>query len=260
MDIYGSEQSGEIGIIPLDDSLVAKINYHLPDTIASCPDTMREVRGTLCWSRFEVAEAVAEVFRDHIFPHRPDTGHHSVDVANLGHEIARELPDAYFDKREVDKDTTIEGVRIGGLFHDIGKIGIDPNLITSNNLSARKKHYVRINHALLGLLFTEGVGLPQFVRASTAYHHQYRNNFPYLIAPDGYQMPPEVPIISAADITGATLRPRPGRGPLDATEVTGIIEKKRELYGPELTDTTIRMIASGQVFDVLNRNPFPDPN
>lgn len=136
---------------------------------------------------------------------------HSHRVSIYCSAIAKEMTKSYEE---------MEGMRIGGLLHDIGKIAIDRSVInkasrlTKAELIELNSHSV-IGYEILSKVKLPWIGIPQMARN----HHERIDGKGY---PDGLknnQIPLESKIMSLADSFDAMTTDRPYRPALTAKQV-----------------------------------------
>lgn len=159
---------------------------------------------------------------------------HSDRVSSICQAIASKMN---FDKGNVDK------MRIAGLVHDIGKMGIDDKILNkAGSLSSDERHEIE-RHPEIGwrILCTtnEFLELAQFVLA----HHERWDGGGYPNGLKGEKIPLEARIITIADAYDAITSERSYRKGLDKEEA--IIEMKRcsgTQFDPEILDVFVNQV------------------
>jgi putative nucleotidyltransferase with HDIG domain len=107
----------------------------------------------------EAALVLAIDAKDH------DTLEHSQTVSRLAVQIARELGLS---------DSLFEGIRLAGLFHDIGKIGIPDAVLFKRSSLTPEEFETMKTHTLLGAKFLESYKLriADWIRMNVRNHHE----------------------------------------------------------------------------------------
>jgi HD-GYP domain-containing protein (c-di-GMP phosphodiesterase class II) len=130
----------------------------------------------------------------------PWTKGHSERVMHLSAIIAKEMG---FD------DTTIERVRLGGLLHDIGKIGIIEALLEKpTSLDEDEFPPIRL-HPDKGVAILAPISQLQDVLPGILHHHERYDGAGYPKGLKGTEIPLEARIITVADSFDAMVSERP---------------------------------------------------
>jgi putative nucleotidyltransferase with HDIG domain len=119
----------------------------------------------------------------------------------------------------------LEGIRIAGLLHDIGKIAIDKSIINKDN-PLTKSEFVELNsHPVIGYEILSRVKFPwtEIAKISRC-HHERVDGKGYPDGLKGNKIPCGVKIMTLADSFDAMSTDRPYRPALSASEV--LIELK----------------------------------
>lgn len=134
-------------------------------------------------------------------------------------------------------EETCRKLRVAGLLHDIGKIGVDVSLIEKEGpLTAEERIHVE-SHAyytsvILGA--TEGVS---DIASWASHHHENHKGGGY---PDHYErneITEEMDILSYADVFTALLEDRPYRSGLELERIIGILQDEfEEKHGTHILD------------------------
>jgi putative nucleotidyltransferase with HDIG domain len=104
----------------------------------------------------------------------------------------------------------IENIRLGGLLHDIGKIGLSEQVLknTRNRLSADMLAEVR-QHPQIGVAILKNFNLPKAVIDFVHFHHEKMDGSGYPHGLRSYQIPLGAKIIRVADCFDAITTDRP---------------------------------------------------
>jgi len=137
------------------------------------------------------------------------TKRHSEDVARYGEFLGRRLG--------LDDDT-LRTLRVAGLLHDVGKIGIpDAVLRKAGRLTADEFEVVK-QHVVLGDLIVRDLPDLDAVRAGVRHHHERWDGAGYLHGLAGEEIPEIARILAVADAFSAMTTTRPYRKALDVRE------------------------------------------
>jgi putative nucleotidyltransferase with HDIG domain len=164
----------------------------------------------------------------------PYTSGHQQRVSQLAVAIAREM--------ELSA-TLIEGIRFGGLIHDIGKIGVPAEILSKpSRLTPLEMELIRI-HSTTGYEIIKNIEFPWPVAQIILQHHERLDGSGYPAGLKGDNILLEARIIAVADTVEAmsSHRPyRPGRG-MDAAlaEIAGASGIR---YDPQAVEACIRLI------------------
>lgn len=143
----------------------------------------------------------------------PYTAGHTLRVAALSDAIGREL--------QLDA-STLEGLRIAALVHDIGKIAIPAELLTKPTaLSVWEMALIR-SHVEVGYEMLRAIEFPWPVAEAVRQHHERLDGSGYLLGLQGDAIILEARILAVADTVEAMTTNRPYRfakGLVEALEV-----------------------------------------
>jgi len=224
LDVDSSERlpitvSAAISVYPTDGEsvtdLVAAAAHTLAEAKASGGDAIR-VAG-----RLPVLSADArtfDVFQGLIFAVDTKdryTKRHSEDVARYATFLARHL--------ELD-DETIRTIRVAGLLHDVGKIGIPDDILRKPGKLTSDEYDVVKQHVALGDLIVRDLPNIEVIRTGVRHHHERWDGNGYLDALRGDDIPPVARIPAVGDACCAMTTTRPYRKALDIDEALRRIE------------------------------------
>jgi putative nucleotidyltransferase with HDIG domain len=133
------------------------------------------------------------------------TARHQRRVATLALAIGRELRMA---------EDVLEGLYLGALIHDIGKVAIPSEVLTKPaRLTAEEFALIR-THVRVGCEILESVILPWPVHAIVGQHHERLDGSGYPKGLRGEEIAPEARIVAVADVFQALCDYRPYRAAL----------------------------------------------
>jgi len=164
----------------------------------------------------------------------PYTAGHQHRVAALAEAVATEmgLP-----------ERRIEGIRLGGIIHDIGKIYIPAEIINRpGRLSATEMALIR-THPEVGYDIIRGVPFPWPVKEMILQHHERLDGSGYPQGLKGEEIILEARILAVADVVEAITSHRPYRAALGLDAALAEIERGRgELYDAAVVDACVRVL------------------
>ena len=135
----------------------------------------------------------------------------------------------------------VENIRLGGLLHDIGKIGLSAEILnnTQSRLPGDMLAEVR-QHPQIGVAILKGFHFPGPVIEMVQYHHEKMDGTGYPFGLKSYQIPLGAKIIRVADCFDAITTDRPYQQRKNWIEALAIL---RQISGtdlsPELVDVFI---------------------
>jgi diguanylate cyclase (GGDEF)-like protein len=143
------------------------------------------------------------------------TRRHSEDVSRYAHFLGTQLG--------LD-EPVLRAIRLSGLLHDIGKIGIPDEILRKPGpLTAQEQEIVR-QHVLLGDLIVRDVPNLMIVRAGVRHHHERWDGQGYLQGLAGDRIPLIARVLAVADAFSAMTTTRPYRKALPVREALRRIE------------------------------------
>jgi putative nucleotidyltransferase with HDIG domain len=161
------------------------------------------------------------------------TKRHSEDVSRYGVFIAERLG--------LDAEL-MESIRMAGLLHDIGKIGIpDPVLRKPGKLTAAEYEIVK-QHVALGDMIVRDLPEIELVRAGIRHHHERWDGDGYLGRLEGEAIPLIARILAVGDAFSAMTTTRPYRKALDIREALTRLE---DAAGSQLDARLVRAFVDG---------------
>lgn len=163
----------------------------------------------------------------------PYTAGHQRQVAKLARAMAQEmqLP------RQV-----VEGIYVGCLIHDIGKIYIPAEILSRpGKLSAAEFEIIKC-HPQVGYDIIKGIEFPWPVSRMILEHHERLNGSGYPQGLKGDEISLEAKILSVADVVEAMASHRPYRPALGRDNALEEISRNRGiLYDPQAVDACLQL-------------------
>lgn len=194
-------------------------------------DRMREKLKT---ALTETIEAVARM----VEKRDPYTAGHQQRVSELAVAIAGELG--------LDEQC-IEGIRLGGMILDIGKISIPAEILSRPGRLARVEYEIVKSHAQIGYDIIKDVHFPWPVAVMVWQHHERMDGSGYPQGLKGDEIIQEARILAVADVVEAMVSHRPYRPGLEHEVALAEIEQGRgRLYCPQAADACLRLFREKQ--------------
>lgn len=164
----------------------------------------------------------------------PYTAGHSKRVARYAQEIAFRLG---FSEQEADE------VYYAGLIHDVGKLGIDNNIINKKGKLTDEEYAEIKRHPSVGYEILKDISIKgKFAEGAKCHHERIDGNgYPNHLSSD--EIPYLAKIISVADAYDAMTSKRPYRDVLPQEVVRDQIERgKGTQFDPEIAEIMLDMI------------------
>lgn len=171
------------------------------------------------------------------------TQYHSLRVAYIGAALATYGIAWAIDegKMEPEKRLTrkqLKGIFLGGLLHDIGKIGVPDDVLNKPGKLTDEEYELIKKHPTIGY---EGLKEVPFIWKEVLpivrHHHEKWNGHGYPTGCAGDDIPFEAQIIGIADFYDALTTSRPYREPFSSRKALGIIlEEKGTFFNPVLAE------------------------
>ena len=171
------------------------------------------------------------------------TKRHSEDVARYGVFLAQRL----------GHGDLVESVRLAGLLHDVGKIGIPDRLLRKPSRLTEAEVKAFNQHVALGAAIVQGLPDMELVRAGIRHHHERWDGAGYLDGLAGDAIPLIARIIAVADTFSAMTTTRPYRKALPVEEA---LRRLRDAAGSQLQPELVDAFATG----IENDPAAPMPN
>jgi putative nucleotidyltransferase with HDIG domain len=164
----------------------------------------------------------------------PYTSGHQANVAALSVEIARKLG---WDRFK------IEGLRLGAMIHDIGKISVPSEILNRPGKLTDSEFAIIKAHPETGYDILKGTDFPWPIREMILQHHERLDGSGYPAGMRGDAILDETRVLSVADVLDAITshRPyRPSRG--IETALKEIEDGRGTYYDPAVVDAALELI------------------
>ncbi|MGB9716452.1 MAG: HD domain-containing phosphohydrolase [Thermodesulfovibrionales bacterium] len=160
---------------------------------------------------------------------------HSEHVAKLSSEIADVMG---FSKVMKDK------LEHAAIMHDIGKIGINEQLLRKESLLTEEEHAEMRKHPEIGARIVRAVPFLEDTIDVILYHHERFDGSGYPEGLKGDKIPLSARIVSIADTIDAMMRDRPYRNALSRSQ---LIDELQKGAGTQFDPEIIRLVNDNKV-------------
>jgi len=194
--------------------------YKAEDNLTKSLEKLRKTLGAI----IEALENTVEV-RD------PYTAGHQRRVADLSRSIATQMGFS---------EDIIDGIRIGGILHDIGKINVPIDILMKpRSLTDLEFSLIKL-HPQVGYDVLKGIDFPWPVPKIILQHHERLDGSGYPQGLKNDDILIEAKILSVADVVEAMASHRPYRPALGVDKaLEEISDKKGSLYNSEAVDACL---------------------
>jgi PAS domain S-box-containing protein/putative nucleotidyltransferase with HDIG domain len=212
----------------------------LENKLNSTLKALRKTTGTMV----QVIERMLEI-RD------PYTVNHQQRVADLARAIAGELG------LSTDR---VDGLRLAGLIHDIGKIAIPAEILSKpTRLSDVELQMIR-THPKIGYDLIKSIELPWPVAMTVLQHHERLDGSGYPLGISGNEILLEAKILGVADVIEAMSSHRPYRPALGmAKALEEISQHIGVLYDKDVVEACLKVLQQNGFGFRYEGTPAPNP-
>jgi len=163
----------------------------------------------------------------------PYTTGHQQRVTQLACALARELG---------LQPEQIEGIRVMGIVHDIGKITVPAEILSKPGKISPMEFNIIKSHPQVGYDILKDIEFPWPVAQAVLQHHERLDGSGYPAGLAGGDIIPEAKILAVADVVEAMASHRPYRPTLGIDKaLEEITRNKGVLYDPEVVDVCVRL-------------------
>jgi PAS domain S-box-containing protein/putative nucleotidyltransferase with HDIG domain len=168
----------------------------------------------------------------------PYTAGHQKRVADLARAIAKDMgltPDQ------------IDAVRMAGTLHDIGKMAVPAEILTSPARLTEKAFELIKDHPQTAYNILQEIEFPWPIADIVLQHHERMNGTGYPSGITGDDIRVEARIIAVADVVEAIASHRPYRAALGIDKALEEIQDKRgTMYDPAVVDSCVKLFNDSQ--------------
>ena len=196
---------------------------------------VQQLEESLAMSFYGVTQAIAKM----VEARDPYTSGHAERVSEMAVLLAQEMGLS---------GTDIEGIRVSGILHDIGKVSVPAELLTKPTKLTDLEVAMVQKHPLSGYEVLKDIKFPWPVAEAILQHHERLDGSGY---PEGLRGAQQIglyaQILAVADVMEAMSAHRPYRAALGLEAAVKEIKKGRGTsYSPEVVDACLRLIKSGR--------------
>jgi putative nucleotidyltransferase with HDIG domain/PAS domain S-box-containing protein len=192
-------------------------------------DTLRSLLSRLKGNLHGLVEAFAAA----VEMKEPQTAGHQRRVAQLAVAIAREMG---FSLNQ------LEGVKIAGLLHDIGKVAIPTEILNKPGPITPLEYEFIKSHSQVGYDLLKDIDFPWPVPQAILQHHERLNGSGYPAGLTDAEIIPEARILGVADVMEAMVCDRPmGPGQGIDLALEEINQNQGILYDPEVVNICVKL-------------------
>jgi len=169
---------------------------------------------------------------------------HSINVMNYSLLVAK--------KMGLSKEK-IKVIRNAALLHDIGKIGIDENILSKKGKLTEKEFGKIKSHSILGVSMIKHIQFLKKSLPSILHHHEWYNGNGYPAGLKGSEIPLGARIIAAADAFDAMSSWRPYRNVLPSKKVIKeLVNGAGTQFSPEIICSFLQVIKEHKLLPELS--------
>jgi PAS domain S-box-containing protein len=163
----------------------------------------------------------------------PYTAGHQKRVALIACEISQEMGLS---------EQQIEGIRVMGFLHDIGKIVVPAEILSKPGKINEYEFHIIKAHSQVGYDILKGIELPWPVAVATIQHHERLDGSGYPHGLKGDEIILEARILAVADVLEAMASHRPYRPALGLDKaLEELAQKKGTVYDTEVVNACLRL-------------------
>ncbi|MEJ2099101.1 MAG: HD-GYP domain-containing protein [Desulfobacterales bacterium] len=132
----------------------------------------------------------------------------------------------------------VKNIRLGGLLHDIGKIGLSDRVFNNTNRQLSEDLLTEVQqHPQIGAALLKNFGFPSPIIDYVLYHHEKMDGSGYPLGLKSHQIPLGAKIIRVADCFDAITTDRPYQPHKDWMEAVAIL---RQISGTDLSPELVK--------------------
>lgn len=163
----------------------------------------------------------------------PYTAGHQRRATNLAHAIAKEMGLS---------EEQIEGIRMAGVIHDIGKISVPAEILSRPGRLTEIEFDLVKTHPQVGYEILKRVELPWSITQIVLRHHERMDGSGYPAGLSGEEILVEARILGVADVVEAMSSHQPYRPALGIDKALEEISRNRGvLYDPSAVDACLKV-------------------
>jgi putative nucleotidyltransferase with HDIG domain/PAS domain S-box-containing protein len=163
----------------------------------------------------------------------PYTAGHQQRVAKLATALAKEMSIS---------EEQIEGIRVAGILHDIGKISVPAEILSKPGRLRKSEFNLVKEHSEVGYSLLKAIAFSQPVAQIVLQHHERMDGSGYPSGLTGEDIMIEARIMAIADVIESMSSHRPYRPAYNIDKaLLEIVMQKGILYDPAVVDACVRL-------------------
>jgi PAS domain S-box-containing protein/putative nucleotidyltransferase with HDIG domain len=144
----------------------------------------------------------------------------------------------------------LEGVRMAGDLHDIGKIYVPAEILSKPGKLSEAEYNIIKTHSQVGYDILKTIEFPWPIADIVLQHHERMNGSGYPAGLQGKDILLEARILAVADVIEAMATHRPYRPALSIEDaLEEISENKGKLYDPKVVEVCLKIFEEGFAFE-----------
>ena len=224
------------------EHVITTPNFSIAIPENGIPDTVLKTLGNIIMGALKVLQEKREkeellfgtvkAIANAIDATSPWTKDHSEKVAEISVEIAKAL--------NLDEET-VEKIKLGALLHDIGKLGIPPEILNKPERLSPEEYEIVKEHPVWGYRILKPIKAFSEIIPIVLYHHERCNGSGYPHGLTCNQIPLTAKIVAVADVIEAMTAKRPYKKPYPLKEVFEYLKSEAgRLFSPEVVEAALK--------------------
>lgn len=210
-----------------------KVNDQLKQDIVRRESAESEVQSTLAKLRSAMG-GIVQAMALTVERRDPYTAGHQRRVSDLARGLAVEM---------ALSGHQIDGIRIAGLIHDLGKICVPAEILSKPGQLSEIEHSLIKNHPQVGYEILKEIEFPWPVAKIVLQHHERIDGSGYPVGLSGDDIMIEAKTLAVADVVEAMASHRPYRPTLGRDmALEEISQNKGVLYDPDVVDACMKLL------------------
>ncbi len=146
-------------------------------------------------------------------------------------------------------------VTLGGLIHDLGKVGISDQILLKNDRLTETEYEIMKKHPLIGNELVEHHPYYAILRDAVLNHHERVDGKGYPIKQDRHDMTPVARIMAIADAFDAMTSTRAYRKGMPLEKALRILEEEKDKqFDGKMVDIFVKMALKGELDHILGHS------